>query len=275
MTIGRMTVQFPDYPGDTTPPTQALPDEQAGPEPQPAPSSYTDGPAQGYPLAVQPDDVAAMLMMPRPLDGPGLGVVTEAIRGAQSDVQAYLGRPPVPAEYTEQHLLPRPEGWRLKQTPVLSVVSATAETTGTGQVTGRYTVVYVAGLDSVNDPDLFPVVRYIKLHAAYDPFVQILWRQLCPNIATRVTSGSTEGQSATITDALPTPSAAISRSANAAQRPPVPGDLPSMTTLDRWRVAGRRVYQRPSRPWDASPWPYSPPQPGSWGGWWTEFEAWW
>lgn len=273
--MSAMTTQFPDYPGDVTPPDVAEPCEQAPPEPQPAPSSYTNGPAQGYPLAVQPDDVAAMLMMPRPLDGPGLGVITEAIRGAQSDVQAYLGRPPVPAEYTEQHLFPRPEGWRLKQTPVLSVVSATPETTGTGQATGRYTVVYVAGLDSVNDPDLYPVVRYIKLHAAYDPFVQILFRQLCPAIATRVMSGSTEGQSATITDALPSSSAGARSSAAIAAQMALPGSPPAVTTLDRWKVAGRRIYQRPTRPWDASPWPYSPPQPGSWGGWWTEFEAWW
>lgn len=258
-----MTDQFPYFYGDPVPPDHALPGEQADPEPQPAPGSYTSADAQGYPLVVQPQEVADLLMLPPLLDGKALGVLTRAIRSAQSAVQGYLGRPPVPAQYTEHHLEPWPEGWRLKNTPVLDVVSATPETDGNGHQTGRFTVVYVAGLDSVNDPDLYPIIEYITLSACYSPFVQILWRQLRSDIATRVTSASTEGQSVTVTDTLQAPGGSARSSAAIVAEQQMPGAPPSITTLDKWRVSKRRVHQRPTEPGSAAPWPYSRPDQGS------------
>lgn len=271
-----MTTQFPDYPAEQSPPDYAERDEQAAPEPQPAPGSYTSGDAQGFPLAVQPEAVADLLMIPTPLDGKGLGVITRAIRSAQTAVQGHLGRPPVPAQYTEHGLYARPQGWRLKNTPVIEIVSVTPETDSNSNATGLFSVVYVAGLDSVNDPDLYPIIDYITLSACYSPFVQIYWRQVCASIATRVMSASTEGQSATITDTLPSPGSGTSRSAAAvAAAQAMPGAPPPITSLDTWRISKRRVYQRPTVPGSAAPWPYSYPDQGSRDMWFGRYEQWW
>lgn len=272
-----MTTQFPEFGGTPELPDKAVRGDREEPVPQPAPYPYTSGTAQGNALVVQPEDVAKVLRLRLPLDSGSIDVLTEAIRGAQSDVQAYLGLPPVPLTYTDTGCRPDPAGWHLENYPVLSITSYAPETDHTGRATGLYTVVYVAGLDPVNDPDLYPVVRFIKLHACYDPFVQILFRELRSDIATRVTSGSTEGQSATITDALPTPSNSGRMSSPAAvtAQMSLPGSPPTLQTLDKWRRGKRRVYQRPTRPGQAAPWPYDAPQPGTLAMWAGRWQTWW
>jgi hypothetical protein len=271
-----MTTQFPDFYGSPALPTEAVPDERAEPVPTPAPSSYTTGTPQGFTPVIQPDAVARALRLPSALDTGDLETITDAIMSAQSDVEAYLGRPVVPLTYTEYCRMPGRLGWRLKNYPVQSIVTAVAETDTGGNPTGTYTVTYVAGLDAVTDPELFPIARFIKLHAMYDPMVQVVFRQLRPDIATRVTSGSTEGQSATITDALPVPaSARTSTPASVNAQMSLPGSAPTLQTLDRWRIGKRRVYQRPTRLGDAAPWPYGMPLPGTGDFWWGRWETWW
>lgn len=271
-----MTTQFPEFYGSPVLPDRAVCGDMASPVPQPAPD-FTSGTPDGYALVVQPEDVAKVLRLPRPLDTDAADVLTEAIRSAQADVVQYLGRPVVPLTYTETGLLPSIRGWHLKNYPVHKIVSWTAETGPDSRPSGRYTVTYIAGLDTVNDPDLFPIVRFIKLHACYDPFAQVLFRERRPDIATRVTSGSTDGQSATVTDALPAPanSGRMSTPAAVNAQMSLPGSPPTLQTLDKWRIGKRRVYQRPRVIGSAAPWPYDIPDPatidvyaGVWQTWW-------
>jgi hypothetical protein len=39
--------------------------------------------------------------------------------------------------------------------------------TRAGLPSGRYTLTCVAGLDLITNPELFPIVRFVKLHAFY------------------------------------------------------------------------------------------------------------
>jgi hypothetical protein len=270
-----MTTQFPDYPGAPQLPDQAAPSDQADPVPQPPPAQYTDGTPRAASLVVDPRKIARALRLPWPLDGDDLDTVTTAITDAQSDVEAYLGRAVLPLTYTDKNCVPDPRGWYLANYPVLSIVNSTPETDESGQPTGLYTVQYVAGLDTLNNPELSPIERFIRLHALYDPFVQLMWRQLQPTLAVRVTSGSTEGQSATVTDALPVPTGGrMSSPAAVTAQMSLPGSPPTLQTLDRWRIAKRRVYQSPSRLGDAAPWPHDRPLPGT-CDWFGRWQTWW
>lgn len=229
-----------------------------------------------YPTVVYAGQVARYLGLRLPLDEETGYAITEAVIAAQSDVQAYLGRPVVPVTCTDNHVPPGRCGWRLAEYPVVSVTSATPETYPDGSPTGLYTVVYVAGLDGAGDPELEPVRRFVKLHAAFDPAVQIAFRQQRPDIATRVTSAGIQGQTASFTDAYPTMTGASMRSpAAVTAQLSLPGALPTLQTLDRWRIAKRRVHQRPQRPGDAAPWPYDMPVEGAGDVWAGRWETWW
>ena len=137
-------------------------------------------------------------------------------------------------------------------------------------------MVYVAGLNARDDEELSPIKRFIRIHAMYDPAVQILFRGLRGDIATRVMSGSVQGQSATLADAYPTPGGGSMRSpAAVTAQLSMPGAPPTLQTCDRWRLAKRRVHQRRTRPGDAAPWPHDLPAEGAWdelGGMWV---TWW
>lgn len=230
-----------------------------------------------YPLVITADDIARHLGLPLPLDADPEYVLSEASAAAQSDLAAYLGRQPVPVTYTEQHRQPWRGGWRLANYPVLSIGQVTPETDPvSGQPTGLFTVTYVAGLDSVNDPELEPIRRFIRLHAMFDPTTQILFRQLRPDIATRVMTASLEGQSATITDTYPAMSGASMRSPAAVTASlTMPGSMPTLASCDRWRISKRRVHQRPSLPGQAAPWPYDRPVEGEWDTYGGEWQTWW
>lgn len=234
------------------------------------------GRVTSYPLVITPDDIAQHLGIALPLDPDSEFTISEASLAAQSDLEAYLGRPVVPVTYTDYHRVSSPWGWRLREYPVISITSATPETDAYGIATDLFTVVYVAGLDGGNDPSLEPIRRFIRLHAMYDPAVQIVFRAKRPDIATRVLSGSVQGQAATITDAYPTPGAASMRTPAAiTAQMSMPGAPPTLQTCDRWRVGKRRVHQRPVRLGEAAPWPYDLPTEGM-GDWWAgRWETWW
>lgn len=229
-----------------------------------------------YPLVVHPSVIARHLKLPLPMNEDTEYTLYEASQAAQSDLEAYIGQPAVPVTYTQQHCWATPWGWRLREYPVISVTSATPELDIYEQATGLFTVVYVAGIDAINDPGLQPIRRFIKLHAAFDPAVQIVFRQQRPDIATRVMSGGVEGQTATITDAYPSPGSAGMRNAAAiTAQLSMPGSLPTLQTCDRWRRAKRRVHQRPQRIGDAAPWPYDLPVEGAGNVWAGRWETWW
>lgn len=200
-------------------------------------------------LIVQAEVVARRLEIPLPLSEDDRYVIESEIRDAQAVVEGYLGRPIEVREITQTGLRLYPKGFRLKTTPVVKVVSVTADLDGTDWL-GTYTVVYQAGLDAANDLDMEPIRLYVRLHAMYSPGVQALLRRVNPEAARKVTDLSVTGQSVKYKDVYSTDDAKPGTG--------VPGALPTLASLDRWRVAGRRVYVRPSEYGSAAPWPYGP-----------------
>lgn len=217
-------------------------------------------------LIVTADDIARRLGLTVPMDDDTRWRIEQAIQDAQADVSAYLGRSLTPDTVTESGLIPvQVDGvdyWDLKEGPVLSITSTVAETyPDTGQPTGRYTVTYTAGIDSVTDPALAPVRRYVMVHAMYSPGVQLIFRTELPDRARRAQSVSVEGQAVTYDDTYSTSGATPGSGA--------PGALPTLKELDRWRVAGRRVVRRQARWYEGQPWPYDYYyRPGDWRRWW-------
>ena len=210
-------------------------------------------------LIVPAEDVARRLGLQQPLKEDDRWIIEQAIEDAQADVVAYLGRDLTPQQYTEHHLVPHAHGWELENDPLISIVSWTAETSPEGFETGRYTVVYTAGIDAKNDPELKPILRYIAVSAFYSPDVQTMFRRIAPDRARLVQQVNVEGQSVTYVNTYAAPGAPGSGG---------PGSLPTLKSLDRWRL--RRVYKRASRYGETQPWPYDFP-----GGRRPPFEWWW
>lgn len=187
-------------------------------------------------------------------------VAVDAILDAQSDVIAYLGRPITPTTYVEPHRYAYYDGWILEAAPdepLIGIVSAVPELDATGAVTDYFTVTYTAGIDARTDPALEPIRRYVRVHALNSPDFTRMWKT-ATSAQGEIRSVSAEGQSVTFAranlgagDTTPKPGSGE------------PGSLPTLGSLDRWRVAGRRAYQAPTRalsPWDTwdggdRPWP--------------------
>ncbi|MBM0201913.1 hypothetical protein JNW90_01420 [Micromonospora sp. STR1s_5] len=157
--------------------------------------------------------------------------VTDAIRDATVDAEGYLGYPLVPLEITETGLEPGWDGsWVLREEPVASIVQVTAELDGQLQPTGLYSVTYRWGRDA-REVEFAPIRRWITASAAYaHPSIRLLAD--AGGHRRRVKSVSAEGQSVSYESSPP-----------AAGAPTV--GVPPMSTMDRWRLAGRRVYTRP------------------------------
>ncbi|MFC6883355.1 hypothetical protein [Actinomadura yumaensis] len=214
------------------------------------------------PLIVSADDVAVRARLPTPLPAVHRMLIEAAIRDAQEDLEGYLGRPLSPRTYTDSGVWPNPGGgWTLTHDRVLEVLTAVPEVwPGSGEQTGMFTVTYRAGLDAANDPELAPIRRFVRAHAQYSPEVQRLAREVVPDAGRVAKSASTDGQSATWEADVPTPAPGSG----------VAGELPTKASCDRWRIAGRRVSQRPGV---TLPWPYDRPGPLAWvpprgWGWW-------
>lgn len=198
-------------------------------------------------LVVTVEEVARRLGLPQPLDEHDRWLIEQAITDAQTDLEAYLGRPVTAQTYTETGMLPLNGDYQLTYWPVISITSTTAETDpDTSQPTGYYTVVYLAGLDGVTDPELEPIRRFVRTHTLYSDTVQNLFRRLAPEAARKVTSLSVEGQGVTYTDTYAVASDAVGLG--------LPGALPTFKSCERWRLAGRRVVQGPTQVNDL--WPF-------------------
>lgn len=200
------------------------------------------------PLVVDPEVLARRLRVPLPLTEGQRWTLEQAIRDAQADMEAYLGRAITPRTYTETGVVCAFDGgWQLTHHPVQSITSITPEPGPWGYPTSHYTIVYVAGLDTVSDPDLEPIRRMVRAHAAASPEVRTLLRRAGLDDERSIRSLSVEGQSVTYID----------ESDESAYGPGQAGALPSFTSCDRWRLAGRRVYQRHTHYW--GPWPHTTP----------------
>ncbi|MFC4018955.1 hypothetical protein ACFOW4_13520 [Micromonospora sp. GCM10011542] len=118
------------------------------------------------------------------------------------------------------------------------VVQVTAELDAQLQPTGLYTVEYLYGRDA-REAEYAPIRRWIVAAAAYaHPVVRRLAKQ--GGARRRVKSVSAEGQSVSYDNGPATADA------------PTTG-VPPQSSMDRWRLAGRRAYTRPG--W-AIPRPY-------------------
>jgi hypothetical protein len=198
-------------------------------------------------LVVSPETLALRAGIPLPLSAADRELIIGWIRDAQADVRAYLGVPIMPAVFIETGRYDVGGEWNLTPLaePVIEITSAVAETIG-GQLTGAYTITYLAGLNAKDDPDLYPIVRYIIAHALNQPGFTLLWK-VVTSAKGEVTSLSTEGQSISYGPATLGGGGAVGSGA--------PGSLPDLSSLDYWRVAGRRVFQR--RTAHRDPWPYT------------------
>jgi hypothetical protein len=207
-------------------------------------------PAPETDLVVTPEQVAAKAgistMTPAQRE-----IIADAIRDAQADIVGYLGREISPQTRTATAMYPFAGGWSFpdEDETIQSVVSVTPETyagTSPPVPTGLFTVTYRVGLDAANDPALRPIRRYVLTHAMNSPEVTRVWK-IATGTQGEVRTLSAEGQSVTFT--APTLGGGGGKAGSGE-----PGALPTLASLDRWRLAGRRVYQAPTRYGLREPW---------------------
>lgn len=197
-------------------------------------------------LVVTPEEVAKRSGLTLPLTEDQRELVIDEILDAQSDVSAYLGRAIVPSIYTEPERYDDGFGrWNLTplDDPVIEVLTVTPELRIDGQPSGLFTITYRAGLNAKDDPELRPIRRYVSAAAMNSPTFLRMWRTTT-NAKGEIRSVTTEGQSVSWGPAT------LGGGAKGQ-----PGELPSLRSLDRWRLAGRRVFQR--RTIAPPPWPHS------------------
>lgn len=200
-------------------------------------------PRMARPLIVSIADLAPRLGWSPP-NAEQRRALTDALEDAHDDVEAYLGQPITPTTATETGRFAYANGWELEREP-LRIVSATPEKGPGGELTGMFTVTYEWGLDAAGDPELRPIRRYIIAQALQHPSVVTLWQASQGDAARRVRSLSAEGQSVSF-DYLTPGGAEVARNANGtATAATSAASGPPLSSLDRWRIAGRRVYQRP------------------------------
>ncbi|MFB9880820.1 hypothetical protein ACFFMN_22960 [Planobispora siamensis] len=210
-------------------------------------------------LIVSPSELARRMSIPQPMTEGDRWVVEQAIVDAQTDLESYLGRPITPRTYTQAGLWPdpgQPFGWHLAHQPVIAVISSTPEVVD-GQPTGRYSVVYTAGLDAATDPALEPMRRLVRAHAMASAPLRELARRLAPQPPRLPQSITVEGQSVTYANDNDS-------GQQVADGDRAVGSLPTFASCDQWKVRGRRAYQEPSRA--SAPWPYDQhTYTGQWG----------
>ncbi|MFI9845106.1 hypothetical protein ACIHFD_49365 [Nonomuraea sp. NPDC051941] len=180
---------------------------------------------------VTPEQVAIHAGLPLPLSEDALPAVEEAIADGYREVVAYLGRPAVPATFTQRGVAAGPDGWLLDQDPVLEVLSAVPEVDQvSGAPTGGWTITYRAGLDP--EQDLVygqALMRYVIAAAVTSKPV----RRLAQNAAGAriITRVNVEGQGVEY------------ETSGAASGSGAAGASPTLDTLEQWqRVV---VSQRP------------------------------
>lgn len=203
--------------------------------------TYIDDAA--VPLVVPISKVAKRLGLPEPLSDEDEEAIRAAILDAQAEVEGYLGRNVLPMQFVQTGAIAYADGWRLSEPKVISIDSVVAEEFEDGGTTGRYTVTYTAGIDARLALYL-PIRRYIEA-AIYDhDEIARIWQREQGTAARRERSISVEGQSVSY-DYL-TPGGSV-QGKQGQSSPTLGTGRPSLKSLDRWRLAGRRVFQRSGR----------------------------
>ena len=216
------------------------------PPPDPTPPAIS-------PPAPTPSLICRRLGIVNP-DEDVLQVAEDAIEDAIADVEAYIGQPITPTTKVATGCWPLPWGWDLPDTHerIRSIVSAVPEylVDQPTILSGTFTVTYTIGLDVANDVELRPIRRYLTASALNNYLLlQYAESKLGMRGPVNSVSVSTEGQSKNVTYGhlgyLPPTSRSAANSMD------YPGQLPKLATLDRWRIAGRRVHQAPTAvdPW--------------------------
>lgn len=187
-------------------------------------------------LVVQPEEVADEAGIPLPLSERDRKIVVGAILDAQADVDGYLGQSPLPTTLVQRGVWDFGGTWdlaRFTDLDVIRVLSSEPEMDSDGVATGTFTITYLAGIDARED-EYRPIRRFIVAHAKNSPEFTTVWQRLTKTRGA-VKTVSAEGQSVSFgTATLGGGGAAGSGAA---------GSLPTMASMDRWRVAGRRVHQ--------------------------------
>jgi hypothetical protein len=198
-------------------------------------------------LVVSPEYVAKRAKIPLPLSEEDREQIIDCIRDAQSDVVSHLGRQIMPTVFSETGRYDVGGQWNLVglDDPLIEITSVTAETAD-GQPTGAFTITYIAGINAKDDPALHPIRRYVTAHAMNSPEFTLLWKA-STKAKGDIKSVTTEGQSISYDKAT------LGGGGNAGSG--APGALPTLSSLDFWRLAGRRAFQRPTP--DREPWPYT------------------
>lgn len=194
-------------------------------------------------LVVTAADVARRLGLTLPLSADNQALIEGSIRDKQAILNSYLGVPVVPTTVVEEGRWPVGTGWQLSYEPVIEVVSAVAETDSvTGLLTGTYAVTYVWGLDVAGDGAFEPIRRWILAHAGATPEARRLVRVAAVGATRSITSLSAEGQSV---------SYSAEGSGGSSREDTLVDEfgLPTLRTVDRWRRANRRIYQRSAPTW--------------------------
>lgn len=203
-------------------------------------------------MVVTPEELALRLGLSLPLAGPARDALTEAILDSQADTEAYLGRVIVPQIITERRLFP-PGNWVLSEQPVLELLSEAEVLDTDGWPTGWWDVTYRGGLDARTGQRLGPIRRVVIAHAAQSDEAYRLWASEGYGAATdgtgrkQIRSVSAESQSVSYDFAKPGQLSQVSnssRSSGAATDTGSVGGPVRWSSIDLWRVRGRRVYQR-------------------------------
>ncbi|MGW2223732.1 hypothetical protein ACWCSD_52840 [Nonomuraea sp. NPDC001684] len=182
---------------------------------------------------VTPEKVAIRAGIPTPLDADVRAAIEEALDDALAEAATHLDRSPIPEAVTQHGVVPDGRGgWLLDNEPVIDITSVTPETDpGTGNLTGRYTITYRAGLDPETDRRYGRVLRRFLLWSAVaNPIVR---RTAQAKGVRLIASVNVEGQGVTY------------ESGQAAAGTGVAGAPPSLADLDAW--VSHTVYQRPGR----------------------------
>lgn len=194
-------------------------------------------------LVVSPEALAVRLGVPLPLDDEQREQLAGAVLDAQADVEGYLGRPILPTIVRERRSWPGP--WEAKTGWFIRSLNEAEVLDGNGQPTGYWDWTYLAGLNARDDQLLRPIRRLLLAHAAMQDDAVRLWSSVGSGSsgdgtgAKRVKSLSTEGQSVSYEYGRPGSGSGGGSSGSETVGGPV-----KWSSIDAWRINGRRVYQR-------------------------------
>lgn len=201
-------------------------------------------------MVVTPEELGARLGLSLPLTGTARDALTEAILDAQVDTEAYLGRVIVPQIITERRLFP-PGNWVLSEQPVRELLSEAEVLDTDGWPTGWWDVTYRGGLDARTDQRLRPIRRVVLAHAAQSDEAYRLWATDGYGAAEdgtgrkQIRSVTAESQSVSYDFATPGQLSQVSSKSRSGDSSGTSvGGPVRWTSIDLWRIRGRRVYQR-------------------------------